>query len=100
VFDQAEQFTDAAEMTLAALLDDFEGVRAGNLQELASWKLGADDLELTAEHPALGIVTLRQLLSTWVAHDLAHIAQITRVMARQYRDAVGPWRAYLSVMDR
>jgi hypothetical protein len=51
-------------------------------------------------HPAFGDVTLRQLLSTWVAHDLGHVAQTARVMAKQYRDAVGPWRAYLPVMDR
>lgn len=51
-------------------------------------------------HPAFGPVTLRQLLATWVAHDLGHVAQIARVMAKQYRDAVGPWRAYLPVMDR
>ena len=57
-------------------------------------------LQLTGEHPAFGSVTLEQLLATWVAHDLGHIAQITRVMAKQYRDAVGPWEAYLPVLHR
>jgi hypothetical protein len=57
-------------------------------------------MALEGEHPAFGTVTLRQLLATWVAHDLGHIAQIARVMAKQYRDAVGPWRQYLPVLDR
>jgi hypothetical protein len=56
------------------------------------------ELALEGEHPEFGAVTLRQLLATWVAHDLGHLVQINRVLARQYRDAVGPWRAYLSVM--
>jgi hypothetical protein len=58
------------------------------------------DLALEGEHPEFGPVTLRQLLATWVAHDLAHLNQISRVMAKQYREAVGPWRRYLEVMDR
>jgi hypothetical protein len=58
------------------------------------------ELALEGEHPAVGAVMLRRLLSSWAAHDLAHIAQTARVMAKQYRDAVGPWRAYLSIMDR
>jgi hypothetical protein len=57
-------------------------------------------MELTGEHPELGPVTLEQLLATWVAHDLGHLAQIARVMAKQYRDAVGPWEAYLPVLQR
>ena len=66
---------------------------------LRSWKLTDAQLALTGEHPEFGSVTLRQLLATWVGHDLGHIAQTARVMAK-YRDAVGPWRAYLPVMDR
>jgi hypothetical protein len=64
------------------------------------WKLTGPQLALTGEHPAFGLVTLRQLLATWVAHDLSHIAQIARVMAKQYAGAIGPWRAYLPIMDR
>jgi len=64
------------------------------------WHLTDAQLALAGEHPEFGPVTLRQLLATWVAHDLGHLAQAARVMAKQYRDAVGPWRAYLPVMDR
>ena len=67
---------------------------------LRDWNLTDEQLSLEGAHPALGTVTLRQLLSTWVAHDLSHLTQITRVMAKQYRDEVGPWRQYLSVMER
>ena len=67
---------------------------------LRSWKIGDRELGLEGEHPAFGAVTLRQLLATWVAHDLGHVAQTARVMAKQYRDAVGPWRQYLPVLDR
>ena len=62
--------------------------------------LGEQELALEGEHPAFGPVTLRQLLATWTAHDLGHLAQTSRVMAKQYREAVGPWRAYLPIMDR
>jgi hypothetical protein len=67
---------------------------------LEEWNLTEEQLGLTGEHPEFGTVTLRQLLATWAAHDLSHLAQATRVMAKRYRDAVGPWRAYLPVMDR
>ena len=86
--------------SLERLLDEFGQLRAENLKTLAGWKLTEAQLELTGEHPEFGAVTLRQLLATWVAHDLGHLAQTTRVMAKQYRDAIGPWRAYLSIMDR
>jgi hypothetical protein len=85
---------------LAGLLDGFARLRAGNLATLVGWRLSDDQLSLQGEHPEFGPVTLRELLATWVAHDLAHVAQTARVMAKQYRDAVGPWRAYLAVMDR
>jgi hypothetical protein len=85
---------------LGELLDEFAGLRAESLATLAGWRLSDVQLALEGEHPEFGPVTLRQLLATWVAHDLAHVAQVARVMAKQYRDAVGPWRAYLSVMDR
>ena len=83
---------------LAPLLAEFEELRAANLQVLHTWRLEPDTLALTGVHPSLGRVTLSQLLATWVAHDLGHIAQISRVLAKQYRDAVGPWIEYLPVL--
>lgn len=99
-FDRFAQFRESQGKSLAQLLDEFARLRAENLATVAGWHLTDAELALEGEHPAFGAVTLRQLLSTWVAHDLGHIAQIARVMAKQYRDAVGLWRAYLPVMDR
>ena len=99
-FDRFAQFRDSAGQSLDALLDAFSEARAANLATLAGWHLTDAQLALEGEHPALGTVTLRQLLATWVAHDLGHIAQTSRVMAKQYRDAVGPWREDLPVLDR
>ena len=90
----------AAEPPLDVLLDELARLRAENLATLAGWGLTEAQLALEGEHPEFGPVTLRQLLSTWVAHDLAHLAQIVRTMATQYRDAVGPWQAYMRVMAR
>jgi hypothetical protein len=99
-FDRFAQFRESEGKSLTDLLDEFARVRAENLATLEAWRLSDAQLALEGEHPAFGKVTLRQLLSTWVAHDLGHIAQTARVMAKQYREAVGPWRAYLPVMDR
>ena len=99
-YDRFAQFRDSKGKSLAELLDEFERVRAENVATLWRWKLTDAQLALEGEHPAFGPVTLRQLLATWVAHDLGHVAQAARVMAKQYREAVGPWRAYLPVMDR
>ena len=99
-FDRLAQFEESKGKTLADLLDEFARLRTENLATLRGWRLTEAQLNLEGVHPAFGAVTLRQLLSTWVAHDLGHIAQTARVMAKQYRDAVGPWRAYLPVMDR
>ncbi len=99
-FDRFAQFRESEGKSLADLLAEFTRLREESLTTLAGWHLTDAQLELTGEHPAFGAVTLRQLLSTWVAHDLGHIGQTARVMAKQYRDAVGPWRAYLPVMDR
>jgi hypothetical protein len=99
-FDRQAQFRESEGKSLATLLDEFSGLRATSLATLAGWHLADAHLDMTGEHPAFGDVSMRQLLSTWVAHDLGHIAQISRVMAKQYRDAVGPWREYLPVMDR
>jgi hypothetical protein len=84
--------------TVSSLLDEFARLRGANLDLLGSWRLQATDLDLPGKHPSLGPVTLRQLLASWVVHDLGHVAQIARVMAKQYRDAVGPWLPFLPVL--
>jgi hypothetical protein len=99
-YDRFAQIRESKGKSMAQLLDELAELRAANLTTLGGWKLSERELALEGEHPELGPVTLRQLLATWVAHDLGHIAQTTRVMAKRYRDAVGPWRAYLPVMDR
>lgn len=97
-FDMAAHLAERRPM--AELLDEFATLRIENVATLRGWKLTDAQLALTGEHPEFGTVTLRQLLATWVAHDLGHVAQISRVMAKQYREAVGPWRAYLPILDR
>lgn len=84
--------------TLNSLLDEFSRLRAANLDQVRSWQLTPDKMGLTGLHPSLGPVTLKNLLSTWVAHDLGHLAQVARVMAKQYTTEVGPWVAYLPVL--
>jgi hypothetical protein len=84
--------------TLDSLLTEFERLRAANLDLLTSWHLDTSQLDLPGEHPALGPVTLRQLLAAWVVHDLGHVAQVARVMAKQYSDEVGPWVPFLPVL--
>jgi hypothetical protein len=98
-FDRFAQFAASRERTLASLLDEFAAVREESLAALAGLDLTTADLDRRGRHPELGAVTLRQLLATWVAHDLDHIVQIARVLARQYSDEVGPWRAYLRVIS-
>src|SRR6266853_1112085 len=85
--------------SLAQLLDEFTRLRVENLRELRALNLRQEDLERRGRHPALGVVTLSELLATWAAHDLTHLHQISRVMAHQYREAVGPWSAYLGVLQ-
>ena len=99
-YDRFAQFRESKGKTLAQLLDEFAALRTQNLETVAGWHLTGRQLSLEGEHPDFGAVTLSQLLATWVAHDLGHIAQIARVMAKQYREAIGPWRAYLPVVDR
>jgi hypothetical protein len=99
-FDRFAQFRDSAGKSIGELLDEFERLRAGSLDTLKAWRLTDAQLSLEGEHPIFGAVTLRQLLATWTAHDVSHLAQISRVLAKQYREAVGPWRAYLPIMDR
>ncbi len=99
-YDRFAQFHESKGKSLADLLDEFARLRTDTLSVLNGWRLTDEQFALEGEHPAFGAVSLRQLLATWVAHDLGHIAQVARVMAKQYREAVGPWRAYLPVMDR
>jgi len=98
-FDRLAQFEESRGRTLASLLDEFASLRANNLRDLASLQLTDAELDRRGRHPQLGVVTLRQLLATWVAHDLDHVMQIARVLARQYSDEVGPWRAYLRIIS-
>jgi len=98
-FDRFAQFAASEGRTRASLLDEFAALRAKSLDELAALGLTDVDLDRRGRHPALGVVTLRQLLATWVAHDLDHVVQISRVLARQYSDEVGPWRAYLRIVS-
>jgi hypothetical protein len=98
--DRTAQFRESQGKPLASLLDEFAQLRSQNLATLAGWGVTDTQLALSGEHPEFGLVTLRQRLATWVAHDLSHLAQAARVMAKQYREAVGPWRAYLPIMDR
>lgn len=99
-FDRFGHLHEQHDRSLAELLDDFAALRHANLATLRGWQLGARELALEGEHPVFGRVTLGQLLSAWTVHDLGHIAQTARVLAKQYRDAVGPWRAFLPVLDR
>ena len=98
-FDRVAMFEESNSKSIAELLDTFAQLRAENLRELQAMNLTAALLDERGCHPELGVVTLRQLLSTWVVHDLGHIRQVVRVMSKQYRDAVGPWRAYLSILE-
>jgi DinB superfamily len=98
-FDRFAQFAASKGQSVASLLDEFATLRRENLGELAAMKLTEADLDRRGRHPELGVVTLRQLLATWVAHDLDHVMQISRVLARQYSDEVGPWRAYLRIIS-
>lgn len=93
----AQQRVDQSR-SIDVLLEEFAELRAKNIEELKAMNIDEDKLTKTGIHPALGIATLRELLATWTTHDLGHIAQITRVMAKQYKDEVGPWSAYLGVL--
>lgn len=97
-FDRFAQFEDSKGKSINQLLDEFRSLREDNLAELQSLNITELQLELKGKHPEFGTVTLNELLSTWVAHDLGHIAQISRVMAKQYEDEVGPWKAYLGIL--
>jgi hypothetical protein len=98
-FDRFAQFRESQGKTLDQLLEEFTRWRVQNLRILKSVMPDAVALEKKGNHPAFGPVTLRQLLAAWVAHDLSHLAQIVRVMAKQYAEAVGPWQAYLPILQ-
>jgi DinB superfamily len=97
-FDREGNFQESHQRTLAELLDEFAQARAESLRQLRARNLRPEDLDKKGKHPALGAVTLSELLATWAAHDLTHLHQISRVMAVQYREAVGPWSKFLGVM--
>ena len=97
-FDRRAQERESEGKSLPELLDEFARLRSENLRELRAMNLGEADMQRRGKHPSLGAVTLAQLLATWAAHDLTHLHQLSRVLAHQYRDAVGPWAVYLGVM--
>ena len=98
-FDRLAQFRESAGKPLGQLLDEFAALRAENLAQLRGLGLRPEDFARRGRHPALGAVTLSELLAAWVGHDLTHVHQISRVLAHQYREAVGPWGVYLGVMQ-
>jgi hypothetical protein len=97
-FDRMAQFTESEGKSLEVLLAEFTELRRRNVAELRSMNLGESDLKRAGLHPDFGEVTLGQLLATWVVHDLDHVTQIARTMAKVYTDAVGPWQVYLSIL--
>jgi hypothetical protein len=98
-FDRWAQVRESQGKSLGQLLDEFARLRSENLNDLRALNLRPEELKRRGRHPALGVVTLSQLLATWAAHDLTHLHQIARIMAHQYREAVGPWTAFLGVMQ-
>jgi hypothetical protein len=97
-YDRYAQFEASRGKTVADLLDEFERLRDGNLKTLLGLRLTPQQFALRGTHPMLGEVTLGNLLATWVAHDMNHVAQIAKCIATQYADAVGPWREYLGIL--
>jgi len=98
--DRTAMFAESAGKSLGELLDAFAATRADNLIRLSEMPITPETLARTGTHPQLGRVTLSQLLATWATHDLNHIGQIVEVLAHQYQDAVGPWKAYLAILTR
>jgi hypothetical protein len=97
-FDRLGYVHESEAKSLAELLDEFARLRVENLRELREMNLKEEDLRRRGRHPALGVVTLSELLATWAVHDLTHVHQISRILAYPYREAVGPWSAYLGVL--
>ncbi|MGH9734796.1 MAG: DinB family protein [Candidatus Acidiferrales bacterium] len=98
-FDRFAQFQESRGKSLSQLLDEFASVRATNLEGLRAMNLKPEDLDRRGRHPALGSVTLSQLLAAWVVHDLTHLHQISRILSHQYGEAVGPWSKFLGVLN-
>lgn len=98
-FDRFAQFRESEDKSLNELLEDFAALRRQNVEALKEMNITGTDLARTGYHPDFGEVTLRQLLATWTAHDLSHIRQTARVMAKQYKQEVGPWKEFLPVME-
>jgi hypothetical protein len=99
-FDRFAQFRRDQSRPISALLDEFADLREKNLRDLAQLNLKSADFARKGKHPELGAVNLGQLIATWAVHDLTHLNQINRVMAKQYATAVGPWSQYLSILHR
>jgi len=99
-FDRKEMFEKYEGIALPKLLDKFRAARAANLDALRAMNLTAEKLQTRGQHPALGKVTLSQLLSTWVAHDMNHLGQIVETLSRHYKEAVGPWIEFLPILTR
>ncbi|NNC48986.1 MAG: DinB family protein [Flaviramulus sp.] len=99
-FDRFAQFEISKGKSLKNLLLEFSELRAKNLKKLKELQLTEEAFPLEGEHPELGVVTLKDLLATWVVHDLNHIAQISRIMAKQYKNEVGPWQKYLPILNK
>jgi hypothetical protein len=97
-FDRFAQERESREKSLPQLLDEFSELRSENLNALWALNLQPADLDRRGRHPSLGTVTLSELLATWAAHDLTHLHQLSRIMAHQYRETVGPWSQYLGVL--
>jgi hypothetical protein len=97
-FDRFAQQRESVGKSVSDLLDEFAAARRANLDDFRSLGLEESDLDRRGRHPSLGGVTMRNLLATWVVHDLGHIAQVSRVMAKRYTEDIGPWIAYLPVV--
>jgi hypothetical protein len=99
-FDRFAQFENSKGKNLQELLHEFSSLRSENLTYFNSLSISENQLEMTGIHPEFGAVTAKQLLSTWAVHDLSHIAQIARVLAKQYKNEVGPWTQYISILNK
>ena len=98
-FDRFAQLEKSKGKSMRDLLEEFSGLREANIQELHALNIQEADLRKTGMHPELGPVSLKQLLSSWVVHDLGHLAQISRVMAKQYKEEVGPWVQFMKILN-
>ena len=99
-FDRYAMFEDSKGRSMDELLEAFARLRAKNLDDLCALKLAPEQLDLAGTHPQVGVVTLKNLLAAWVVHDLGHLHQVAKAMAYQYRDEVGPWREFLTILPR